>query len=72
MTLTFGSATARGAKVTRYQARCQAPGSTRTATASKKAGRVVVNGLVAGKRYSCQVRAGSRAGYGAWSRTRRV
>jgi len=71
-TLKFRASESRGAKVKRYQARCTGHGSVLTATATKKSSRVVVTGLRAGQGYSCQVRAGSRAGYGAWSKTKQV
>jgi hypothetical protein len=69
--LAFGKATPRGAKVTGYQARCAANGTT-TRTASGRRLRLVVRGLSAGRTYTCRVRAASKAGYGAWSKAIKV
>jgi hypothetical protein len=70
--LRFKAARSRGAFVTRYQARCTAKDSLRTVTGKAKQTRLSVAGLVAGKSYSCQVRAGSKEGYGAWSKARKL
>jgi hypothetical protein len=44
----------------------------RTVTGKAKQTRLSVAGLVPGKSYSCQVRAGSKEGYGAWSKARKL
>jgi Fibronectin type III domain len=63
--LTFTRAKPRGAKVHGYTARCVAKGSTRVVDG--KYPTVVVRHLKAGKHYTCQVRARSKAGPGRYS-----
>ena len=68
--LAYKASSSRGAKVTRYQAQCTAKGVRKTASA--KGTRITVPGLTRGTTYTCRVRAGSKEGYGAWSRGAKV
>lgn len=63
-------ATARGAKVKGYAARCVAGKQTVTAKSDRR--KVVVKGLAPRRAYDCQVRALSKAGPGKWSKKERL
>lgn len=69
--VTFKKAKARGARLTGYQARCQASGH-KTLTAKGGSPRAVVKGLKAGRAYKCSVRGLSKAGPGRWSTRTKV
>jgi hypothetical protein len=69
--LTFRSARPRGSYVRFYEARCRAPRhTTRYGTSARS--RVKVTSLTRGISYVCQVRAKAAAGYGPWSRGRKL
>jgi hypothetical protein len=61
--VTFRAAKPRGQKVTGYQLSCKPSGGGSAVTAKSKRSPLTVKTLAAG-RYSCTVRARSRAGYG--------
>lgn len=69
--VTYAKSRARGSKITGYQAKCTAGKSVRTATV-KKGTRITVTKLRTNTKYTCKVRAKSKAGYSAWSRTDKV
>jgi hypothetical protein len=69
--LSFHHSKARGSRITGYQARCVASHHA-TRKASGRHSPLVDKRLASGVRYRCQVRAKSKAGYGAWSKHRRI
>ncbi|MDP3892231.1 fibronectin type III domain-containing protein, partial [Nocardioides sp.] len=71
--LRYRLAQARGAKVTGYRARCVPPsGPAVKAKRRKNASPLKVTGLRPGARYTCRVRAQSKAGPGPWSKRVKV
>jgi hypothetical protein len=69
--LSFHHSKARGSRIIRYQARCVAAHHTTRKVSGKKSPLLDLR-LAAGVHYRCQVRAKSKAGYGSWSKHRRV
>jgi hypothetical protein len=69
--LSFHRARPRGSKLRFYQARCAASHHA-TRFAKGRHTRLVVKGLAAHKAYRCQVRAKAKAGYGHWSKKRKL
>ena len=63
-------AKARGARVTGYQARCSAGGS--TVSGRSRTRTVVVTGLLAGRAYDCRVQALSKAGAAGYGAAKRL
>jgi len=72
--LSFEKATARGARVNGYQARCTSGKSVATSVGGKKAYRtpLLIGGLKPGVTYRCSVRALSKAGPGKWSKPKKL
>jgi hypothetical protein len=69
--LSFHHSKARGSRIIRYQARCVAAHHATRKVSGKKSPLLDLR-LAAGVHYRCQVRAKSKAGYGSWSKHRRV
>lgn len=69
--VTVSAPASNGSKVTRYQARCRAPGeSTQRTNNTRRA--VTVRNLQPGVTYSCQIRARNAIGWSPWSAPRDV
>lgn len=71
-TVKHSLATARGAKVKGYVARCNTRGHKVTATGSRHSKRIKVAGLRPGRAYKCRVAAQSKTDRSAWSRTAKI
>jgi hypothetical protein len=65
--LVFDPASARGARITGYLARCVRLNGSGALAAGASGSPVVVTRLAAGRAYDCRVRATSKAGAGPWS-----